>query len=121
MVKSAGEEDPSGKAQDRGDTEDQSAGESQRGTEVQAAAGESRVRLRAEADFFRGKDEVRFYYLDGEQWKGLGSAKKLYFRLDHFTGCRFGLFLYATQEKGGRAGFMDFVYKDGEGDEEGKE
>lgn len=121
VVKSAGEEDPSGKAQDRGDTEDQSAGESQRGTEVQAAAGESRVRLRAEADFFRGKDEVRFYYLDGEQWKGLGSAKKLYFRLDHFTGCRFGLFLYATQEKGGRAGFMDFVYKDGEGDEEGKE
>ncbi|MDE7354495.1 MAG: glycosyl hydrolase 115 family protein [Acetatifactor sp.] len=103
VVRSAGEDDSSGEAEDQG-----------------IVTAESRVRLRAEADFFRGKDEVRFFYQDGEEWKSLGTAKKLYFRLDHFTGCRFGLFLYATQETGGRAGFMDFTYKDRAGDEEKK-
>lgn len=69
------------------------------------------VRLKVEADFTDMRDEARFYYLEGEEWKQLGEAHKLYFRLDHFTGCRVGLFAYATEEGGGRAGFRDFVYR----------
>ena len=33
------------------------------------------------------------------------SMHKLYFKLDHFTGCRFGLFCYAAEETGGSACF----------------
>ena len=71
----------------------------------------NQVRLRAEADFGPEKDQVRFYYRAAEEWKKIGETHQLFYRLDHFTGCRFGLFLYATEEKGGRAGFSDFVYK----------
>lgn len=76
---------------------------------------DSLVRFRAEACFGPGEDRVRFYYQSGGEWKKIGEPHRLYFRLDHFTGCRFGLFLHATREKGGRAGFMDFVYGDGNG------
>ena len=76
----------------------------------------SQVRLRVEAVFGPGKDHARFYYQAGGEWKRIGETHRLYFRLDHFTGCRFGLFLYATEEKGGRAGFSDFVYRDEAGE-----
>ena len=33
------------------------------------------------------------------------------FALDHFTGCRFGLFLYAAEETGGSAAFREFTYR----------
>lgn len=71
------------------------------------------VRLRLEADFSAGKDQARFYYQDGGAWRKVGKTHRLHFGLDHFTGCRFGLFVYATREKGGRAGFVDFVYREG--------
>ena len=32
------------------------------------------------------------------------------FKMDHFTGCRIGLFLYSTKETGGIADFYDFAY-----------
>jgi len=71
------------------------------------------VRLRAAADFGPDKEQVQFYYLaDCGEWKKIGVPHRLYFRLDHFTGCRFGLFVYATGEKGGKAGFRNFIYKD---------
>lgn len=73
----------------------------------------SQVRFRTEVRFGPGEDQARFYYRSGGEWKKIGETHKLYFRLDHFTGCRFGLFVYATEEKGGRAGFADFVYEDG--------
>ena len=57
------------------------------------------------------KDEAYLSYDAGEGWKRIGTAQKLYFRLDHFTGCRFGLFIYATQEIGGRVTFSEFVYQ----------
>lgn len=72
----------------------------------------TRVRLKAEAAFGAGRDRVRFYYQADGEWKKIGEDHRLYFKLDHFTGCRFGLFLYAMKEKGGRAGFSDFVYID---------
>lgn len=76
--------------------------------------GQSIVRLRIEADFWQMKDEARFFYYSEEggngTWRQIGAAQKLYFGLDHFTGCRFGLFVYATEKAGGRAGFSAFCY-----------
>ncbi len=39
-----------------------------------------------------------------------GVINKLQFKLDHFTGARFGLFVYSTKEAGGSASFSNFVY-----------
>ena len=39
-----------------------------------------------------------------------GVINKLQFKLDHFTGARFGLFIYSTKEAGGSANFSNFVY-----------
>lgn len=47
---------------------------------------------------------------NGGIWKQIGITQKLYFKMDHFTGCRFGLFVYATKETGGQAGFARFRY-----------
>lgn len=82
------------------------------GTELESVRiNQTTVRLRIEADFAQMKDEARFfYYKAGSIWKQIGTAQKLYFKLDHFTGCRFGLFVYATEETGGKAGFSDFRY-----------
>lgn len=69
---------------------------------------ESVLRLRVEADFYNMKDEARFFYYSGGEWRITGVIHKLYFKPDHFTGCRLGLFMYATNETGGKAGFSDF-------------
>ncbi|MBR6102503.1 MAG: hypothetical protein IKP95_08755 [Ruminococcus sp.] len=41
----------------------------------------------------------------------VGTPHRFAFTLDHFTGARFGLFMYSTEQTGGRASFMDFVYE----------
>lgn len=76
---------------------------------------EKEVRIKIEADFTRMKDEATFYYLEPgkrfvRSWRKLGRTHKLFFRLDHFCGCRFGLVAFATKETGGNAKFKDFVY-----------
>ena len=70
----------------------------------------TQIRLRAKADFTMMKDEAEFYYLDkaSENFEKIGITHHLLFGLDHFTGARFGLFIYSTKEVGGSAGFMDF-------------
>lgn len=72
------------------------------------------VQFRLEADFDQMKDEVAFFFRagDGDPWTALGLAHQVYFKMDHFVGCRFGLFLYATKETGGSASFRHFVYED---------
>ena len=72
------------------------------------------IRLRAEADFAARKDTAVFSYAatDSDSFKTLGEPKKLHFKLDHFTGARFGLFNYSTKEIGGSARFSDFRYID---------
>ena len=80
----------------------------------------SRVRLKLEVNFEKMQDTAAFYYqegalgrtADGEggAWKKLGPDHKLYFKLDHFCGCRFGLVVYSTQEAGGSAEFRNFIY-----------
>ena len=70
------------------------------------------IRLKVVADFTKMKDTAKFYYQKGWGWQKLGVDHKLYFKLDHFTGCRFGLFMYSTKEIGGQAGFSNFVYRE---------
>ena len=51
-----------------------------------------------------------YAYINDEKMK-MGSGHKLRFRLDHFTGCRFGLFVMSEKTPGGSASFSDFIYK----------
>ena len=68
------------------------------------------VTVMARTDFEDKKDEATFVYKDSEQWQQLGITHKLYFKLDHFTGCRFGLFLFSTEQTGGSVDFTNFKY-----------
>lgn len=69
-----------------------------------------KVTLRLEADFRDNIDIVNFYYKKDNDWVQLGVTHKLYFRLDHFTGARVGLFLYSTKTSGACADFIEFEY-----------
>lgn len=72
---------------------------------------ESTVTVGLKAVFENRKDTLDFYYVsDGKQVK-VGDTHKLQFRLDHFTGARFGLFVFATKEIAGEATFTDFEYR----------
>ena len=73
---------------------------------------DSKVKLRLEADFWQMKDTVRFFYDRGEGWEALGPAHKLRFKMDHFCGCRAGLFAYSTQKSGAVAKFSRFRYEE---------
>ena len=87
-------------------------GDTGEGTEWESVpVDRTEVRLKVEVDFGRRKDEAGFFYHTGSGWRKIGITQKLYFKLDHFTGCRFGLFVYATKEAGGKAGFCDFRYR----------
>lgn len=68
---------------------------------------ESSVQLKAEMDF--SCDLVRFFYRTAEGWQQLGEAHEMFFKLEHFTGNRFGLFVQSTQQAGGEAVFGSFV------------
>lgn len=75
------------------------------------------IRLKLEADFTRMRDIATFYYRSAgfkrhNPWIRVGREHKLFFKLDHFTGCRFGLVVYSTEKAGGSARFSDFVYRD---------
>lgn len=73
---------------------------------------QDRVTLRMECDFSKGKDVAVFSYRTAAsaEFQRLGTEKQLSFRLDHFCGCRFGLFVFSTKEAGGTAEFTDFIY-----------
>ncbi len=69
-----------------------------------------RATFKLTADFFYMKDEVRFFIKE-QEWLNMGDSLKVRFRLDHFTGCRFGLFMFSTTEAGGFADFSNFQYE----------
>lgn len=71
------------------------------------------VTLKVHADFADMRDAADCFYLDGGVWKSIGISQKMYFKLDQFTGCRFGLFLFSTKQTGGYADFMDLHNHDG--------
>ena len=57
-------------------------------------------------------DTVSFFYnMSSGHLKKIGIDHKLVFKLDHFTGARFGLFIYSTRKTGGSAVFSDFIYR----------
>ncbi|MBC6995123.1 glycoside hydrolase 43 family protein [Lewinella lacunae] len=64
--------------------------------------------LKASCDFRERRDTGQFYYsLDGKKWTEFGPPLPLPYTLPHFMGYRFGLFNYATLERGG---YVDFDY-----------
>jgi beta-xylosidase len=70
----------------------------------------AQMTLKVTANFDDMIDKAEFYYMENEEWKRLGITYKLTFKLDHFVGCRFGLFFYATKETGGSVDFSNFRY-----------
>ena len=56
-------------------------------------------------------DTARFFFsTENGLPQRFGTDHKLCFKLDHFTGARFALFLYSTLSIGGSASFSDFTY-----------
>lgn len=72
----------------------------------------STVHVRISADFTDMQDTVEFLYKEKENdnWNKIGKKHRLYFKMDHFMGSRYGLFTYSTKEIGGEAVFQKFVY-----------
>ena len=68
------------------------------------------VELKVRGDFTDGKDIAEFFYRKNRRWVKAGE-QRLYFKLDHFTGCRYGMFLYSTVKTGGEAVFWDSEYR----------
>ena len=75
-------------------------------------AAEPVATLRVNADFSCEPDTAEFFYLEKEDvWQSIGIRQPLHFKLDLFTGCRFGLFCYATVQPGGYADFLNFHFQ----------
>ncbi len=72
---------------------------------------QSSITLKVHADFEDKHDKASFFYLAKDKWIKIGIDQQQYFKIDHFTGCRFGLFLFSTKEPGGYVDFMKFRYK----------
>lgn len=70
------------------------------------------VRLKIEVDFTDMTDKASFFYAPAgtEDFTRIGVTHQLYFRLDHFTGCRFAMGYFSTEAPGGCADFMEFRY-----------
>lgn len=63
--------------------------------------------VRVRCDFT--SDTATFYIKGTDGLKQTGVPHKLRFRLDHFTGCRFALSCFSTENAGGTAVFTDFT------------
>ena len=73
------------------------------------------VRLKVVTMFCEQEDIAEFYYeTKTGEFQKLGVSHPMYFKMDFFTGCRFGLFYFSRQEAGGYADFMKFHYQDHE-------
>lgn len=71
------------------------------------------VRLQSHVEFSDDTAEFGYYEkISDTSPKKLGITHKLQFKLDHFTGARFGLFVYSTKSFGGSASFSDFKYQE---------
>jgi len=68
------------------------------------------VELAIRCNFEKQQDKADCYFKSGDTWMSLGDTLPLHYLLDHFMGCRFGLFLYATNTPGGFADFDWFHY-----------
>ena len=85
---------------------------------AQVPAARPVVTLRVNADFSCEPDTAEFFYLVQEGvWRSIGIRQQLHFKLDLFTGCRFGLFCYSTLEPGGTADFSEFHFQGPDGED----
>ena len=66
-------------------------------------------RLQARFDFTRDTVQFAVADVDGGGWIEFGPPHQLVYRLDHFMGCRIGLFMYSMKEPGGTARFTGFT------------
>ena len=71
------------------------------------------VRVQAEGFFEDMEDYAQFSFMRDGQYAPLGGQHKLVFRLDHFTGARFGLCVFSTEKEGGTGVFREFRYSIG--------
>lgn len=62
------------------------------------------------ANFEDMKDKLDFYYFENDRFVKVGASHKMSFKLNHFTGNRFGLCYYSTRKMGGKCVFKNFVY-----------
>ena len=69
------------------------------------------IRVRIECDFSGGTDEARCFIVGGGRKTAIGTVHKLHFRLDHFTGARFALFVRSSAVTGGEAAFSDYSFE----------
>ena len=69
------------------------------------------ARVRIAADFANMKDTAQFFFEKDGSFVPVGNVHKLAFRLDHFTGARFGLAVFSTNQAGGSAVFTHFRYE----------
>ena len=69
-----------------------------------------KVRLKVAVDFTDLRDEAQFFWLHDGKWEKIGVTHPMQYTMDHFTGCRFGLFMYSTEATGGKAAFSNFIY-----------
>ena len=69
------------------------------------------VTLCLKANFEKMADRLAFFYLKDDKFIRLGENHQMKFGLDHFTGARFGLFIFSTRGTGGEAVFSDFEYR----------
>lgn len=58
------------------------------------------VYLRAQTDYTTDTGFFSYSY-DGKNWKQLGRGFYMVFSTDHFLGCRYAIFNYATKQSGG--------------------
>lgn len=71
----------------------------------------SRATIKITADFEDMKDSMKCYIEESEgKWLEVGQEHRTRFRLDLFTGARFGLCVFSEKVTGGEAEFSDFVY-----------
>ena len=63
------------------------------------------------ADFTMMKDTVSCFVRRNGEKITVGEPHRMYFRLDHFTGARFGLCTWSDKAAGGTAVFRDFAYR----------
>ena len=57
------------------------------------------------------KDTVSCFVRRNGAVEAVGEPHRMYFRLDHFTGARFGLCAWSAKQAGGTAVFREFVYR----------
>jgi beta-xylosidase len=76
---------------------------------------QTKVWLRLDGDFRPGKHDVaNFYYsLDGKQWKQIGTHdyRMVFDYRRFFMGTKFGIFNYATKQRGGSIDVNAFNYQ----------